>query len=126
VQNEFIQSDLNRRVALPLRHAAEDTVAQIHDDFVATPLNQNYLLPARTVVEVGGSIVNQRLLAGRRALTGNRLDWLFGGPAILLLRLRSRAMAPAAGTAAETTRPTPSRMPRPAPARGSRTTASAR
>ncbi len=80
VQNEFIQSDLNRRVALPLRQAAEGTVAQIHDDFVATPMNQNYLLPARRVAEVGGSVVNQRLLAGRRALTGNRLDFLFGGP----------------------------------------------
>ena len=80
VQNEFIQSDLNRRVALPLRHAAEETVAQVHDDFVATPLNQNYLLPARRVAELGTSLINQDLLARRRALTGNNLDWLFGGP----------------------------------------------
>lgn len=83
LQNEFIESDINQRIALPLRRAAEGTVIQIRDDFIDTPLNQNYLLPARRAVEQApqnfrNSPVNQELLRQRRKWTGNSLDWLLG------------------------------------------------
>lgn len=82
-QQEFINSDLNTRIALPLRRAAEGTVEQIRDDFIETPLNQNYLLPARRTIEAAPAIfratpLNQNLLRIRRAVTGNWLDGLLG------------------------------------------------
>lgn len=85
-QTEFINSDLNTRVALPLRRAAEGTVEQIQSDFIETPLNQNYLLPTRRAVEAAPAIfratpVNQGLLRMRRKLTGNLLDGILGSAA---------------------------------------------
>ena len=85
-QQEFINSDLNTRVALPLRRAAEGTVEEIRNDFIETPLNQQYLLPARRTIEAAPAIfratpLNQDLLRIRRRLTGNWLDGLLGSAA---------------------------------------------